>query len=148
KGAVAKFPAAGKPTQKKVLAMFAMGYDNVYVAKVAYGAKDMQTLRAMLDAEAHDGPSIIIAYSPCIAHGVDLSFNHRQQDLAVKSGHWPLFRYEPARAASGKFPLRLDSAAPSIDFEEFASTEARFNMLKRSHPELAQEYMQQAQSEV
>ncbi len=147
-GAVAKFSAAGKPTQKKDLAMLAMGYDNVYVAKVAYGAKDVQTLRAILDAEAHDGPSIIIAYSPCIAHGVDLSFNHRQQDLAVKSGHWPLFRYEPARAAAGKNPLRLDSAAPSIDYSEFTRTETRFNMLKRSHPELAQAYAQQAQDDV
>jgi pyruvate-ferredoxin/flavodoxin oxidoreductase len=147
-GAVAKFSAAGKPTQKKDLAMLAMGYDNVYVAKVAYGAKDVQTLRAMLDAEAHDGPSIIIAYSPCIAHGVDLSFNHRQQDLAVKSGHWPLFRYEPARAAAGKNPLRLDSAAPSIDYSEFTRTETRFNMLRRSHPELAQAYAQQAQDGV
>ncbi|MFB1010545.1 MAG: thiamine pyrophosphate-dependent enzyme, partial [Thiopseudomonas sp.] len=148
KGAVAKFSAAGKPTQKKDLAMLAMGYDNVYVAKVAYGAKDMQTLRAMLDAEAHDGPSIIIAYSPCIAHGVDLSFNHRQQDLAVKSGHWPLFRYEPERAEAGKNPLRLDSAAPSIDYSEFTRTETRFNMLRRSHPELAEDYARQAQAEV
>lgn len=148
KGAVAKFSAAGKPTQKKDLAMLAMGYDNVYVAKVAYGAKDVQTLRAMLDAEAHDGPSLIIAYSPCIAHGVDLSFNHRQQDLAVKSGHWPLFRYEPERAAAGKNPLRLDSAAPSIAYSEFTKTETRFNMLKRSHPELAEEYARQAQDDV
>lgn len=147
-GAVAKFSAAGKATQKKDLAMLAMGYDNVYVAKVAYGAKDMQTLRAMLDAEAHDGPSLIIAYSPCIAHGVDLSFNHRQQNLAVDSGHWPLFRYEPARAAAGKNPLRLDSKAPSIDYAEFTGTETRFNMLKRSHPELAKAYAEQAQSDV
>ncbi len=81
--------------------MLAMGYENVYIAKVAYGAKDTQTLRAFIDAAAHDGPSLIIAYSPCIAHGVDLAHNHRQQNLAVKSGHWPLFRYEPARAEKG-----------------------------------------------
>lgn len=147
-GAVAKFSAAGKPTQKKDLALLAMNYENVYVAKVAYGAKDTQTLRAMLDAEAHDGPSIIIAYSPCIAHGYEMEFNHRQQNLAVDSGHWPLFRYEPARAADGKNPLRLDSKAPSVAYSEFTNKETRFNMLKRSHPELAKEYGEKAQQHV
>lgn len=148
RGAVAKFSAAGKPTAKKDLAMLAMGYENVYVAHVAYAAKDIQTLRAFLDAEAHDGPSLIIAYSPCIAHGVDLSFNHRQQDLAVKSGHWPLFRYEPARAASGKNPLHLDSPAPSIAYKDFISTETRFNMLWRSHPDVAEELLARSQQDV
>lgn len=147
-GAVAKFSAAGKPTQKKDLALLAMNYENVYVAKVSYGAKDTQTLRAMLDAEAHDGPSIIIAYSPCIAHGYDMEFNHRQQNLAVDSGHWPLFRYEPARAAEGQNPLKLDSKAPSVAYSEFTSKETRFNMLKRSHPELAKEYGDKAQQQV
>src|SRR5690606_12372793 len=97
RGAVAKFSAGGKAVAKKDLALLAMEYPNVYVAHVAYGAKDTQTLKAFLEAEAHDGPSLIIAYSPCIAHGVDLSNNHRQQDMAVKSGHWPLFRFNPAR---------------------------------------------------
>lgn len=148
RGAVAKFSNAGKPTAKKDLAMLAMGYENVYVAKIAYGAKDTQTLRAFIDAAAHDGPSLIIAYSPCIAHGVDLTHNHRQQNLAVKSGHWPLFRYEPARAAKGLNPLRLDSAAPSIDYTEFSSTETRFSMLNRTYPEAAKLYQQQAQDDV
>lgn len=147
-GAVAKFSAAGKPTQKKDLALLAMNYENVYVAKVAYGAKDTQTLRAMLDAEAHDGPAIIIAYSPCIAHGYDLEFNHRQQNLAVDSGHWPLFRYEPARAEQGLNPLRLDSKAPNVEYSAFTNNETRFNMLKRTHPELAKEYAEKAQSNI
>ena len=148
RGAVAKFSYAGKPTAKKDLAMLAMGYENVYVAKVAYGAKDTQTLRAFIDAAAHDGPSLIIAYSPCIAHGVDLTHNHRQQNLAVKSGHWPLFRYEPSRAEKGLNPLRLDSAAPSIDYIDFSSTETRFSMLNRTYPEAAKQYQEQAQDDV
>ncbi len=148
RGAVAKFSNAGKPTAKKDLAMLAMGYENVYVAKVAYGAKDTQTLRAFIDAAAHDGPSLIIAYSPCIAHGVDLTHNHRQQNLVVKSGHWPLFRYEPSRLEKGLNPLRLDSAAPSIDYTEFSATEARFSMLNRTYPEAAKLYQAQAQEDV
>ena len=148
RGAVAKFSNAGKPTAKKDLAMLAMGYENVYVAKVAYGAKDTQTLRAFIDAAAHDGPSLIIAYSPCIAHGIDLTHNHRQQNLAVKSGHWPLFRYEPSRAEKGLNPLRLDSAAPSIDYTDFSSTETRFSMLNRTYPEAAKQYQEQAQDDV
>ena len=113
-GAVAKFSAGGKATAKKDLALLAMDYSNVYVAHVAYAGKDTQTLSAFLEAEAHDGPSIIIAYAPCIAHGVDLSNNHRQQNLAVKSGHWPLFRFDPSKAKAGKNPMKLDSAEPSI----------------------------------
>ena len=148
RGAVAKFSSGGKPTAKKDLALLAMSYENVYVAHVAYGAKDMQTLRSFLDAEAHQGPSLIIAYAPCIAHGVDLSFNHRQQDLAVKSGHWPLFRYEPARAAAGRNPLHLDSAEPSIPYKEFVSTETRFNMLWRSQPVAAEEFLARSQDDV
>lgn len=148
RGAVAKFSNAGKATAKKDLAMLAMGYENVYIAKVAYGAKDTQTLRAFIDAAAHDGPSLIIAYSPCIAHGVDLTHNHRQQNLAVKSGHWPLFRYEPARAEKGMNPLRLDSAAPSIAYTDFSSTETRFSMLNRTYPEAAKIYQKQAQDDV
>jgi len=148
RGAVAKFSAGGKPTAKKDLALLAMDYANVYVAHVAYGAKDVQTLHAFLEAEAHPGPSLIIAYSPCIAHGVDLSNNHRQQDLAVRSGHWPLFRFDPDRIAKGKNPLHLDSPAPSIPYREFVQSETRFNMLWHTHPENAEVYLQQAQREV
>jgi pyruvate-ferredoxin/flavodoxin oxidoreductase len=122
-----------------------MDYGHVYVAQVAFGAKDVQTLRVFLEAEAYPGPSLIIAYSPCIAHGVDLSHNLRQQELAVKSGHWSLFRYDPREAAKGVNPLRLDSAAPSIPFREFAQTEARFTMLARTHPQDAERYVREAE---
>jgi pyruvate-ferredoxin/flavodoxin oxidoreductase len=148
RGAVAKFSAGGKPTGKKDLALLAMDYENVYVAHIAYGAKDIQTLRAFLEAEAHDGPSLIIAYSPCIAHGVDLSNNHRQQEMAVKSGHWPLFRFDPKRIEKGENPLHLDSPEPSIPYKEFIQSETRFNMLWHSHPEEAEIFLQQAQEEV
>jgi pyruvate-ferredoxin/flavodoxin oxidoreductase len=148
RGAVAKFSSGGKPTAKKDLALLAMDYSNVYVAHVAYGAKDIQTLHAFLEAEAHPGPSLIIAYSPCIAHGVDLSNNHRQQDLAVRSGHWPLFRFDPARITQGKNPLHLDSPAPSIPYREFVQSETRFNMLWHTHPQDAERFLEQAQREV
>ncbi len=147
-GAVAKFSAGGKPTMKKDLALLAMDYENVYVAHVAYGAKDTQTLRAFLEAEAHPGPSLIIAYSPCIAHGVDLSHNHRQQNLAVKSGHWPLFRFDPKRIAKGENPLHLDSSEPNIPYQAFIQTETRFNMLWHTHPEAAERFLERAQQAV
>jgi pyruvate-ferredoxin/flavodoxin oxidoreductase len=148
RGAVAKFSAAGKPVIKKDLARLAMDYEHVYVAQVAYGAKDVQTVRAFLEAEAHPGPSLIIAYAPCIAHGVDLANNHRQQQLAVQSGHWPLFRYAPSRAAAGKNPLHLDCDAPSIPYRSFAETETRFSMLWQSHPEAARVLLDQSQKDV
>jgi pyruvate-ferredoxin/flavodoxin oxidoreductase len=148
RGAVAKFAAGGKASAKKDLALLAMEYHNVYVARVAYGAKDTQTLHAFLEAEAHAGPSLIIAYSPCIAHGVDMSFNHRQQALAVKSGHWPLFRFNPANIPRGKPPLKLDSAAPSIPLKEFVKTETRFSMLWLTHPEVAETLLAQEQKNV
>lgn len=148
RGAVAKFSAGGKPTAKKDLGLLAMDYEHVYVANVAYGAKDIQTLRAFLEAEAHPGPSLIIAYSPCIAHGVDLSNNHRQQKLAVKSGHWPLFRFDPKRVAQGHNPLHLDSAEPSVPYREFVQTETRFNMLWHTHPDDAERFLDQAQKEI
>jgi pyruvate-ferredoxin/flavodoxin oxidoreductase len=148
RGAVAKFSSGGKPTAKKDLGLLAMDYGHVYVAHVAYGAKDVQTLRAFLEAEAHEGPSLIIAYSPCIAHGVDLAYNHRQQELAVKSGHWPLFRFDPNRIRQGHNPLHLDSPAPSIPYKEFIQTETRFNMLWHTHPEAAERFLNQAQEEV
>ncbi len=144
-GAVAKFSAGGKPTRKKDLARLAMDYGHVYVAQVAFGAKDVQTLRVFHEAESYPGPSLIIAYSPCIAHGVDLSHNLRQQELAVRSGHWTLFRYDPREAAKGVNPLKLDSAAPSIPFREFAQTEARFTMLARTRPEDAERYLREAE---
>ena len=147
-GAVAKFSAGGKATAKKDLALLAMDYSNVYVAHVAYAGKDTQTLSAFLEAEAHDGPSIIIAYAPCIAHGVDMSNNHRQQNLAVKSGHWPLFRFDPGKIKQGKNPMHLDSAEPSIPYRDFVKTETRFSMLWQTHPEAAERFLAQAQQDV
>jgi pyruvate-ferredoxin/flavodoxin oxidoreductase len=147
-GAVAKFSAGGKPTFKKDLAMMAMAYENVYVAQVAFGAKDVQTIRAFLEAESYPGPSVIIAYSPCIAHGVDLSNNLRQQDLAVNSGHWALFRYDPRRTAKGENPLHIDCKPPSIPYRDFISTETRFSVLNRTHPEAAERFLRLAQKHV
>jgi pyruvate-ferredoxin/flavodoxin oxidoreductase len=147
RGAVAKFAAGGQPNRKKDLARIAMDYENVFVAKVAYGAKDTHTLKAFLDAESYPGVSIIIAYSPCIAHGVDMSHNHSQQDLAVKSGHWPLLRYDPRLREQGKHPMSVDSAAPSIPFRDFARNEARFTVLERQHPEAAERFMVQAEKD-
>nr|VFK55935.1 MAG: pyruvate-ferredoxin/flavodoxin oxidoreductase [Candidatus Kentron sp. TUN]VFK62092.1 MAG: pyruvate-ferredoxin/flavodoxin oxidoreductase [Candidatus Kentron sp. TUN] len=144
-GAIAKFSASGKPVKKKDLSLMAMTYGNVYVAQVAFGAKDVQTLRAFLEAESYDGPSLLIAYSPCIAHGVDMSNNLRQQDLAVNSGHWPLFRYDPRRIQQGENPLHMDSKKPSIPYRDFATTETRFNMLAHIHPDDAERYLHEAQ---
>ena len=146
RGAVAKFSSAGKRTVKKDLAMLAMDYENVYVARVAYGGKDTQTLNAFLEAEAHPGPSLIIAFSPCIAHGVDMSFNHRQQDMAVKSGHWPLFRFNPLNIEQGKPPMKMDSKAPSMPYKDYVQTETRFNMLWHTHPEVAEALVKEEQA--
>jgi pyruvate-ferredoxin/flavodoxin oxidoreductase len=148
RGAVAKFSAGGKATPKKDLGLLAMDYENVYVAHVAYGAKDIQTIHAFNEAEAYPGPSLIIAYSPCIAHGIDLKTNHQHQQMAVASGHWPLLRYDPQRAQAGQNPLRLDSKPPSIPYREFIETEIRFSMLWRTHPETAEKLLEQSQQEV
>ncbi|HAJ92414.1 MAG TPA: pyruvate:ferredoxin (flavodoxin) oxidoreductase, partial [Gammaproteobacteria bacterium] len=148
RGAVAKFSAAGKASPKKDLALLAMDYEHVYIARVAYGAKDTQTIHAFHEAEAYPGPSLIIAYSPCIAHGFDLKNNHLHQQLAVNSGHWPLFRYNPQQAAAGKNPLHLDSKPPSIPYREFIETEIRFNMLWRTHPQQAEKFLEQSQQEI
>ena len=148
RGAIAKFSAAGKPSARKELGLLAMDYENVYVAQVAYGAKDMQTLRAFIEAEAHPGPSIIIAYAPCTAHGLDLVNNHQHQSMAVQSGHWPLFRFDPKRTAQGANPLKLDSPQPSLPYKEYMKTEGRFSVLWQTHPEEAERFLQQAQHEV
>jgi pyruvate-ferredoxin/flavodoxin oxidoreductase len=146
-GAVAKFSAGGKATAKKDLARLASNYNHVYVATVAYGAKDTQTLRVFQEAEAYPGPALIVAYSPCIAHGYDMLYNQRQQELAVKSGHWPLFRFDPRLAEAGGNPFKLDSAAPSQPIKAFMESETRFAMLARSHPEAAQHFLEEAQKE-
>ena len=146
-GAVAKFSAGGKATAKKDLAKLASDYGHVYVATVAYGAKDTQALRVFHEAEAYAGPSLIVAYSPCIAHGVDMLYNQRQQDMAVKSGHWPLFRFDPRLLDAGANPFKLDSAAPSQPIKAFMESETRFAMLSRSHPEAAERFLAQAQKD-
>lgn len=148
RGAVAKFSAAGRPVGKKDLARMAISYGDVYVAQIAYGARDMHTLRVMLEAESYPGPSLILAYSPCIAHGVDLANNHHQQQLAVASGHWPLLRYDPRRAVAGENPFRLDSPEPSIPLRDYYQTEGRFSQLWRSQPARAEQLLAEAQQEV
>jgi pyruvate-ferredoxin/flavodoxin oxidoreductase len=148
RGAVAKFAAGGKPARKKDLTMMAMAYGNVYVAQVAFGASDMQTVKAFLEAEAYDGPSLIIAYSHCIAHGYDLLHGLDQQKLAVQSGYWPLLRYDPELIKQGKNPLQLDSKPPSLPLEKYAYNETRYTMLAHSAPEAARQLLQLAQKDV
>ncbi len=148
RGAVAKFAAGGRPAAKKDLAMMAVAYGNAYVARVAMGSSDMQTVKAFLEAEKWDGPSIIIAYSHCIAHGYDMKFGLDQQKLAVQSGHWPLFRYNPALAAEGKNPFVLDCKAPSLPLEKYIYNETRYTMLVHSKPEVARQMLAEAQADV
>ena len=148
RGAVAKFAASGKPNSRKDLAMEAVSYGSVYVAQVALGGNDMHVVKAFQEAEAHDGPSIIIAYASCIAHGYDLVHGLEQQKLAVQSGYWPLMRYNPELRAEGKNPFQLDSKAPSIRLKEYAYREARYTMLARSNPELAAKLLAEAQDDV
>jgi pyruvate-ferredoxin/flavodoxin oxidoreductase len=134
-GAAAKFAAAGKQIPKKDLGMLAMTYGNVYVAKVAFGAKDAQTVKAFVEAEAFDGPSLIIAYSHCIAHGYDLAKGAQQQKLAVETGYWPLYRFDPRNAVDGQSALRLDSASPKGKIADYARNETRFRMVEQADPE-------------
>lgn len=147
-GAVAKFAASGKPTAKKDLALMAMSYGNVYVAKVAMAANDLQCLKAFLEAEAYNGPSLIIAYSHCIAHGINMSKAIDNQKAAVDSGYWQLMRYNPENVSKGLNPLKLDSGAPKIKLEDYAYKETRYKMLTKSHPEHAKELMVLAQEAV
>jgi pyruvate-ferredoxin/flavodoxin oxidoreductase len=148
RGAVAKFAASGKPTKRKDLGMLAMSYGNVYVAQVAMGSSDAQTVKAFIEAEAYDGPSIIIAYSHCIAHGINIQKGLDQQKLAVDCGHWPLYRFNPEMAAEGKNPLKLESKAPSIPFKQYAYNETRYRMLSKSHPDNAKILLELAQQDV
>ena len=148
KGAIAKYATGGKPAPKKDLGLMAMTYGNVYVASVALGAKDEHTLKAFLEAEAFDGPSIIIAYSHCIAHGIDMTKGLQQQKALVDSGRWLLYRYNPALQEQGKNPLQLDMKAPSESVEKSMYQENRFKMLTKSKPEVAKLLLEQAQAEV
>ncbi|MGB8703151.1 MAG: pyruvate:ferredoxin (flavodoxin) oxidoreductase [Thermosynechococcaceae cyanobacterium] len=148
KGAVAKFASGGKPAPKKDLGLMAMTYGNVYIASVAMGARDEHTLRAFLEAESYNGPSLIIAYSHCIAHGIDMQKGMQQQKLAVDSGRWLLYRYDPRRTEQGENPLLLDSRSPKLPVETAMYSENRFKMLTRSNPEEAKQLLKEAQSEV
>jgi pyruvate-ferredoxin/flavodoxin oxidoreductase len=148
RGAVAKFAAAGKAVGKKDLGMIAANYGNVYVAHIALGADNMQTIKALMEAEAYDGPALVIAYSTCIEHGIDMATSMTHQLEAVRSGYWPLYRYDPRHAATGDHPLQLDSKKPTIPVREFASKEARFAMLARSRPQDSERLLGLAQDDV
>jgi pyruvate-ferredoxin/flavodoxin oxidoreductase len=134
-GASAKFAIAGKTRPKKDLGLLAMSYGNVYVARVAFGAKDTQTLKAFQEAEAYPGTSLIIAYSQCIAHGYDMAYGVEQQKLAVETGYWPLYRYDPRRPALGESAFKLDSGAPKGDLAVYMRNETRFRMVEQQGPE-------------
>ena len=148
RGAVAKFAAGGKPTGKKDLGMIAQAYGNVYVAQIAIGANNTQTIKAFAEAEAYPGTSLIIAYSQCIAHGIDMETGMSHQKEAVESGYWPLFRFDPMAEAEGKRSFHLDSRAPKISFKDFAMQEARYAMLARTKPEEAERLFEMAQDDI
>ena len=147
-GAVAKFAAAGKSVAKKDLALQAIAYGTVYVARVAMGADPQQTLTALRDAEAYDGPSLVIAYSHCIAHGIEMRQGLDQQYRAVASGHWPLVRYDPAVRASGGNPFQLDSPRPRIPLEDYVYNELRYRMLRNADPAEAERLLRLKQEAV
>ncbi len=148
RAAVAKFAAGGKPLAKKDLGMLAASYGNIYVAQVAMGANDAHTVRAFLEAEAYDGPSLIIAYSHCIAHGYDMAKGLEQQKGAVETGYWPLYRYNPELTDEGKNPFQLDSKPPKRPLRDYVYNETRYTMLVRSNPEAAEKLLKLAQHDV
>jgi pyruvate-ferredoxin/flavodoxin oxidoreductase len=148
RAAIAKFATAGKVTGKKDLGMIAMAYGNVYVAQIAMGANMNQTVRAFSEAESYEGPSLIIAYSPCIAHGIDMADQMDHQKDAAASGYWPMYRFDPRLAASEEHPFTLDSRPPSMPFADFARKEARFAMLERTNPERAEQLIGAAQEDI
>ena len=147
-GAVAKFAASGKATPKKDLGLLAMSYGNVFVAQIAMGAKQAQAVQSMVEACKYQGPSLVIAYSHCIAHGYNLNFGLQQQELAVKTGYWPLYRYDPDRTAAGQQPLKLDSDAPKVPLSQYIENEARYRMLEAQNPERAAMLAKLAQEKV
>jgi pyruvate-ferredoxin/flavodoxin oxidoreductase len=148
RGAVAKFASDGKASAKKDLGLIAMTYGNVYVASVAMGARDEHTLRAFIEAESYDGPSLILAYSHCIAHGIDMAKGMQHQRQAVDSGRWLLYRHDPRRAARGENPLIVDSHAPSLPVAKAMAAENRFRMLRYSQPDQAKTLTRLAQGDV
>ncbi len=147
RGAVAKFAASGKATGKKDIGAMARAYGNVYVAQISMGANDLQATKALMEADAWPGPSLVIAYSTCIAHGIDMSRSMSHQKDAVKSGYWPLYRFRPSEV-DDSHPFQLDCKAPSIPVRDFVAEEARFAILARTHPERAEELLRLAQADV
>ena len=147
-GAVAKFAAGGKPVPKKHLGLLAVMYGHIYVAQIAMGANEGQTLRAFLEAESYDGPSLIIAYCHCIAHGIDMAKGMDQQRLAVETGYWPLYRYDPRLRAQGKNPLQLDSKPPKAPLQDYVYNENRYRMLVKSNPAVAAQLLKQAEEAI
>jgi pyruvate-ferredoxin/flavodoxin oxidoreductase len=147
-GAVAKYATGGKATAKKDLGITAIRYGDVYIAQVAMGANDTHTIKVFLEAEAHRGPSLIIAYSQCIAHGIDMAKGMGQQRLAVDSGYWPLYRYNPQLVEENKNPFQLDSSDPKISLQDYIYTEGRYRMLQQSDPAVAKFLLEQAQKAV
>jgi len=147
-GAVAQFAAAGKPIGKKDLGMMAMTYGTVYVARVALGANATQTVRAFVEAESYNGPSLIIANAHCQLHGINMREGLRYQKMAVESGAWPLFRYDPRKKAAGENPLTLDSKEPTLPLKEYMYSENRFRQLQRANPERAAELLERAKKDV
>ncbi len=143
-GAVAQFAAAGKRMPKKDMGLIAMSYGGIYVATVSIGANPNQAVKAFMEAESYNGPSLILSYAHCIAHGIDMSRGYEEQKKAVASGHWPLYRFDPRLKEQGKNPLQLDSKAPSLDFEEYAYGENRYRVLQKTKPEVAKQLMENA----
>ncbi|MDE3229019.1 MAG: pyruvate:ferredoxin (flavodoxin) oxidoreductase, partial [Chloroflexota bacterium] len=148
RGAVAKFAARGKSLPKKDLGLLAMAYGYVYVAHIAMGANDQQALNALMEAEAYDGPSLVIAYSHCIAHGIEMSQGLEEQRMAVRTGYWPLYRFDPRLPAQGRSPLTLDSKAPRVPLAEYERHESRFQMLQRMDSVRAGRLLEEAQEDV
>jgi pyruvate-ferredoxin/flavodoxin oxidoreductase len=148
RGAVAKFAAGGKPRPKKDLGMLAMTYGNIYVAKVAMGANPNQAVKAFVEAESYPGPSLIIAYAQCIAHGIDMTYGYQEQQKAVNCGHWPLYRLDPRLKEQGKNPLQLDSKPPTLDLADYIYGENRYRSLQKTNPEAAAQLLIQAKRDV
>ena len=147
-GAVAQFAAGGKRTPKKNLGMMTAMYGNVYVAQIAFGANQAQAVKAFAEADAYDGPSLVIAYSTCIAQGIDMSRGIDEQKKAVACGHWPLFRFNPTLKSQGKNPLILDSKEPTIPVSEYAYSENRYRILRTQDPELAARLIGKTEADV
>jgi len=147
-GAVAKFAASGKMTPKKYIGMIMATYGNIYVAQIAFGANPSQTVKALLEAEAYNGPSLVVAYSTCVGHGIDMSKGIESQKKAVACGHWPLFRYNPDLRAQAKNPLVIDSKEPSLPVAEYIYGENRYRMLRTGNPDLAARLLRRTEEDV